>query len=142
MLYTSWLFCSVRSTPVLPQWHVRDPGHSAKSASGRLNLNTHTPFTQQNRSGLTMPLSRHSVGTDQETSSHATRQGKLGHSCLSSLSHCGLILAEKRNWYVRTDLHIKNNNNNNNNNKRIRGNSIHQQIRSSLTRVLFKNGSC
>ena len=25
------LFC-VRSTPVLPQWHVKDPGHSAKSA--------------------------------------------------------------------------------------------------------------
>ena len=45
------------------------------------------------RSGLTMPLSRHSVGTYQETSSHATRQGTLGHSRLSSLSHCGLILA-------------------------------------------------
>ena len=27
-----------------------------------------------------MPLSRHSVGTYQETSSHATRQGTLGHS--------------------------------------------------------------
>ena len=38
-----------------------------------------------------MPLSWHSVGTHQETSSHATRQGTLGR--LSSLSHCGLILA-------------------------------------------------
>ena len=28
----------VRSTPVLPQWHVKDPGHSAKSAGGRLRL--------------------------------------------------------------------------------------------------------
>ena len=37
--------------------------------------------------GLTMPLSRHSVGAYQETSSHATRQGTLGHSRLSSLSH-------------------------------------------------------
>ena len=80
----------VRSYPVLPQWHVKDPGHSAKSAGGRLHLNTHTPFTQQ--SGLTMPLSRHSVGTYQEMSSHATRQGTLGYSHLSSLSHCGLIL--------------------------------------------------
>ena len=28
------------STPVLPQSHVKDPGHSAKSAGGRLQLNT------------------------------------------------------------------------------------------------------
>ena len=28
----------VRSTPVLLQWHVKDPGHSAKSAGGRLHL--------------------------------------------------------------------------------------------------------
>ena len=41
-----------------------------------------------------MPLSRHRVGTYQETSSHATRQGTLGHSRLSSLSRCGLVLAE------------------------------------------------
>ena len=39
-----------------------------------------------------MPLSTHSVGTYQETSLHATRQGTLGHGRLSSLSHCGLIL--------------------------------------------------
>ena len=50
-------------TPVLPQWHVKDPGHSARSADGRFHLNTHTPLTQQSRSGLTMPLSRHCVGT-------------------------------------------------------------------------------
>ena len=75
---------------VLPQWHVKDPGHSAKSAGGRLHLNTHTPLTQRSRSGLTMLLSRHSMETYRETSSHATRQGTLGHS---SLSHCGLILA-------------------------------------------------
>ena len=49
-------------TLVLPQWHVKDPGHSAKSAGGRLHLNKHTPVTQQSRSGLTM-LSRHNVGT-------------------------------------------------------------------------------
>ena len=40
-----------------------------------------------------MPLSKHSVGTYQEMSSHATRQATLSHSRLSSLSHCGLILA-------------------------------------------------
>ena len=40
-----------------------------------------------------MPLSMHSVEIYQETNSHATRPGKVGHSRLSSLSHCGLILA-------------------------------------------------
>ena len=42
-----------------------------------------------------------------ETSSHATRQGTLSHSRLSSLSHCGLILAENRHWLARADLHFK-----------------------------------
>ena len=40
------------------------------------------------RNGLTMPLSRFSVGTYQETSSHATSQGTISLSRLSSLSHC------------------------------------------------------
>ena len=40
-----------------------------------------------------MPLCRHSVGTYLGTSSHATRQGTLGHGRISSLSHCGLTLA-------------------------------------------------
>ena len=40
-----------------------------------------------------MPLSRQSVGIYQETSSHASRLGTFGHSRLSSLSRCGLILA-------------------------------------------------
>ena len=30
--------------PVLPQQNVIDPGHSAKSAGGRLQLNTHSPY--------------------------------------------------------------------------------------------------
>ena len=82
---------------VLPHWHIKEPRHSAKSAGGRLHLNTHTSLTQQNQSGLTMPLSRHSVGTYPEMSLHATCQGTLGHShlSLSSLSYCGLILAER-----------------------------------------------
>ena len=74
--------------PVLQQWHVKDPGHSAKSTGGRLQLNTHTPFTQRSRIGLTMPLSRRSKGIYQETSSYATGQGSLGHSDM------GIWLAE------------------------------------------------
>ena len=37
-------FFGVRSTPVIPQWHVKDPGHSAKSAGGRLLPNAHAPY--------------------------------------------------------------------------------------------------
>ena len=59
-----WLLFGVCSIPVLLHWHIEDPGHSAKSASGRLPLNTYTSLTQQSRSWLTM-LSRHSVGTYQ-----------------------------------------------------------------------------
>ena len=91
--FVCWLLFSVRSTPVLTQWHVKDLSHSAKSAGGRLLLNMHTPLTHRSWSGLVMPLSRHSVGICHKMSSHATHQGTLAHSCLSSLTHCGLILA-------------------------------------------------
>ena len=45
------IFCAdfyfgIRSTPVLPQQHVKDPGHSAKSAGGWLQLNTRTPYVR------------------------------------------------------------------------------------------------
>ena len=86
---------------MLPQRHVKDPGHSAKCAGGRLHRNTLTPLTQRGRSGLTMPLPRQSVGTYRETSSHATRQGILGHSRLSLLSHWGTDPGLKRGISVR-----------------------------------------
>ena len=89
------LLFGVRSIPVLPRWHVKDPAHSANSVGGRLHLNTHTPLIQRSRSGLTM-LSRLSVGTYHSiraTTAHATRQETLGHGPISSLSHCGLTMA-------------------------------------------------
>ena len=81
------------SPPMLQQWHIKDPSHSAKSAGGRLHLYMHTHLTHRSRSGLTMPLPRQRVGIYQETSSHATCQETIGHRHLSMLSHCGLILA-------------------------------------------------
>ena len=48
--FLSWVsFCAhsyfgIRSTLVLPQEHIKDHGHSAKSADGRLQLNTHAPY--------------------------------------------------------------------------------------------------
>ena len=40
--YADFYF-GIRYTPVLPQQHVNNPGHSAKSAGGSLQLNTHAP---------------------------------------------------------------------------------------------------
>ena len=39
--FVCWLLFGVRSTSMLRQWHVKDPGHSAKSAGGKLHLHTH-----------------------------------------------------------------------------------------------------
>ena len=36
-------YFAIRSTSLLPQQHVKDSGHSAKSACVRLQLNTHAP---------------------------------------------------------------------------------------------------
>ena len=73
--FVCWLLFGVCFTPVLLQWHVKDPSHSAKIAGGRLHINTLTPLTQQNLCWLTVPLFRQSVGTYPETSSDATCQG-------------------------------------------------------------------
>ena len=56
-----------------------------------------------------MPPSRHSVETYHETGSHASRQGTLGHSPLSSLRHCGLIPAKESGVTVRDLISIKKN---------------------------------
>ena len=53
----------------------------------------HTSLTQRSRSGLTMPLSRYSVGTYPETSSNKTCQETFGHSRLNS--HILMSLANK-----------------------------------------------
>ena len=42
---SSEFYFDVSFTPVLVQWHVKDSGDSAKSAGGRLHLNTHIPLT-------------------------------------------------------------------------------------------------
>ena len=56
-------------------------------------------------------LSRHSVETIRKKRAHSET---LGHSRLSPMSHCGLILAKKKkkrekklNWCARADLHFK-----------------------------------
>ena len=46
-------------------------------------------------------LSKHGVETYQGKRAHTTRQETLGHSRLSSLGHCGLILALKSGIRMR-----------------------------------------
>ena len=60
----------------------KDLDHCAISTGGRLHLSVHASLNQRSPSGLTMPLSGHSVETYLETSSHATCQGTFGHSRL------------------------------------------------------------
>ena len=90
--------------PVLTQWHVKDPEHFAKAACGRLHLNTRTPLTQWSWSGLTMPLSRHSVETYPETSSHTTCQGMFVSARWATVNWSW---HKKRNLHARTNLHFK-----------------------------------
>ena len=91
--------------PVLPQWRVKDSGHSAKSVGGRLHLNTYTPLTQRSRTGLTM-LSRHSVGTCQRKRAHAQLVRK--HSAtvvsahLATVADLSLKKKEKKIEFVYT----------------------------------------
>ena len=42
-----WLLFDVRPIPVFTQWHVKNPGQSAKSAGGGLHVNTHTPWPKE-----------------------------------------------------------------------------------------------
>ena len=57
--------------------------HSAKRASGRLHLTTHSPLIQRSRCGLTM-LSRHSVGTNQGKRAETQLVGKHSATVVSA----------------------------------------------------------
>ena len=84
------LFC-VRSTPVLPHWHVKDPCHSAKGVCGRLHQNRRIPLTKWSRPGLTILMrSKYSVGNYQ--GNELTRTSSRNTQPQSSQFSCGLIL--------------------------------------------------
>ena len=51
-------------------------------------------------------LSRQSEGTYERDTLSCNSSGTLSHACLSSLSHCGLILAQKWNWCAQADFHL------------------------------------
>ena len=74
---------------MLPQWHIKDPGHSPKCVRGRLHLNTHTSWTKWSQNGLTV-LSRHSVETYQEKKLTHNSSGNIwpwSFLCRQGLNH-------------------------------------------------------
>ena len=89
---------------MLPQWHEKDPGHSAKIEGGRLHRNMHTSMAQQSQSGLTM-LSRHNVGTCQEKRADMQLVRKLPQS--SQLAE-PLWTDPGQNWSEEAGLNLKN----------------------------------
>ena len=91
--FVCWLLLDVRSTPVLPQWHVEDPGHSAKGAD-------HAP--DQVGGGWLCCLTGIVCKIITEHEFTRNSSGKHSASHFSSMSYRGLILAlkkkKKRNW--------------------------------------------
>ena len=112
----------VRSTPVLPQWHVKDPGHTAKSVGVRLHLNTHTSLTQRSRSGLILPLFRQSVGN---RSGNELTRNSSGNTRSQSSQLAELLWTDpglKSGISLRELISTKKNQQKNNNNRRRRMN--------------------
>ena len=96
--FVCWLSFDVRFTPVLLQRHIKCPSHSAKSAGGRLHLNTTHIFDPTKSEWADYAAVQAQCGNLSGTSSHATRLGTLGHSCLSLLSHCGTFSPNPHTW--------------------------------------------
>ena len=107
-VFVCWLLFGVRSTPVLPKWHVKDPGHSAKSAGGRLHLNTHTPSTQPSQSGLTV-LWRNNVEAYHRGNRPAHMQFIREHPATVISASWAIVVwfwHQKWNWWKGTDVHL------------------------------------
>ena len=99
------LLLGVHSTPMLPQWHVKDPGHSAKSAGGTLHLDTHTPLTERSRSGLTMPLCSGNELTRNSSGNNRLQSSQLAEPLLTNpgLCRCPCIVWE----HIRKRAHAQ-----------------------------------
>ena len=93
IFFSSFSLFGICSTPVSPQWHVEDTCHFAESTGGRWYAKLDRRKREQADYALHAGIVWEPI---RETNSHATRQGTPGHSCLGSLSHCGLILAQKK----------------------------------------------
>ena len=100
------LLLSAFSIPVLPQWYANDPGHSAKSAAGRLFLNTHLPLIQRSRSALTV-LSLHTVGTFQRNELTCTSLGNAQPQSSQLAEPLRTDSGFKRGTSVRQPISIK-----------------------------------
>ena len=78
------LLFSVRSTTVLLQWHVKDPGDAAKSAIGSWHMYKTCPHPWPTKVGVGQLYCPGIVWEPiRKPSSHATHQGTLIHSYLA-----------------------------------------------------------
>ena len=101
-------YFGICSTPVLPQYHVKDPGHSAKSAGGRLQLNTHAPYVCGFAwSDVTYGVWLYGVhGTRRDGSSFTwhhvtTKQPHFGGYSKHAIKSLSLIMQQKRSESAR-----------------------------------------
>ena len=90
--FVCWCSFSVCFTPMLLQWHVKDPGHSAKKCWWQVTAK-HAYTLDPTK----LEWADYAAVWDRIRKSAHTQlcQGTLGRSCLSLLSHCGLILAQR-----------------------------------------------
>ena len=93
----NFVFCQllngVRSTPVLPQWHLEDPGHFTKvQVAGYIGTRIH-PWPNEVEMGWLCRCPGIVWEPIRKRAHNATCQGTFRHNRLSSLSYCGLIMA-------------------------------------------------
>ena len=92
-------FLGISSTPVLPQQCIRDSGHSAKSAGGRLQLNMRTPQTQQAKTTI-LVSHQSSAGLRTKTSSRVHNKWNMLEFVLRIAHYL------KQNWNIYQSWHL------------------------------------
>ena len=99
-------FCAYSSSasvppPGLPQWHVKDPDHSAKNVGGRLHLNTHTyDPTKSEWADYAVQASCGNISGNE-----FTRQGTLCHSRFSLMINHGIKSENGMHELIHTHTH-------------------------------------
>ena len=99
---------------MLPQWHVQNPGYSAKSAGGKLHLNLHTPLTHltavqaECENLLGNELTRNSPGNNRLRSYHLAEPLWTDRGLKSEISLRELISSLKKKKKAQTGNKLSN----------------------------------
>ena len=98
---------------MLPQWHVQNPGYSAKSAGGKLHLNLHTPLTHltavqaECENLLGNELTRNSPGNNRLRSYHLAEPLWTDRGLKSGISLRELISSLKKKKKRRRGINCR-----------------------------------